>query len=1063
LTTWKLIVAILTVIAGASLLLWRLLKARRPAAPAGGAAPGSDAPFLAKEATQRLSASSRPPLSKLPLVLMVGDSGSTKTTLMVNSGLDQELLAGQDHQQNLGPVPPTACANFWLAGGTVFVEAGGPLLANPGGVTELAASLRAANATSLVGSSAQKPRALVLCVDIGDFLKPDANAATAASAKRMRAVIGEVAKVWSSRMPLYVLFTKMDQVKYFADYVRNLSFDEAGRVFGFTLPLASSLQPGIYNQEQTTRLTQAFDELQDVYIDSRVELLRRENEPSLTPNTFEFPREFRKLRDDMIRYLVEVGRPSQLQATPFLRGFFFTGARPVTMGGESGARRVPQWVFLRGFFTQALLADRMAFQAASTNMGAGAIRNWLLGAAAALSLLWLGGATISFFNNRSLLQDAREAATAAAALPPASLESLKQVENLRLPASAVSDHMVAGAPMFHRWGVYPGESMQQAIRQTYCREVQRSLLTETRQLLARRLDTLPGAPGPTDDYDAPYGDLKAYLMLTSNPDKSDAKFLAQLLTDRWSAARGGTATPEMIRLARAQFQFLGAQLPSGLCAGRAEVATVAHARNYLNGFKLVDRAYRSMLDEVNRQGPPIRFTDPTNAMSDPREVGFAFSKDGFGMMKSAMGKALEYLDREQWVLGKNTSQVSPESLLADLGARYQADFVGQWNAFVDAATVHRYAGLKDAAGKLSSLASSTSPMVKLFCLVSVHTQVENPSISEVFKPFHGFAAPASCSTALIGGGNQQYMQGLVGLQIGVDRIANAPNPDNERLTEGDAAKAAAMTTAQTLNLGMKPAQLLKDPILYAEALLKGVPAGAANSKGAGFCAEIRPLLGKYPFNTAATAEAQPGELGAVFAPTTGRLFTFQQEALQPFISPSVGGGFIAKMDSPVPVNPGFVSFFNRAAGLSRLFFGNGPQIRVQFSLQVAPSPDLESVTLQIGSKTLRAGSGGGRQDFVWPDDAMSVRLQARGKDVAPPPAEFSGTWAVTRFLAAADESSSTGSQGSAVFRLKNTASIGRSSTTKSEVPLRINIDMKGAPMTLLPRDLQLGCVSTIAR
>jgi len=67
-----------------------------------------------------------------------------------------------------------------------------------------------------------------------------------------------------------------------------------------------------------------------------------------------------------------------------------------------------------------------------------------------------------------------------------------------------------------------------------------------------------------------------------------------------------------------------------------------------------------------------------------------------------------------------------------------------------------------------------------------------------------------------------------------------------------------------------------------------------------------------------------------------------------------------------------------------------------------------------------------------------------------------------RFLGAADESSASGSVGQVMFRLRNSSSIGRQSGTQKEVPLRLNVDMKGAPITLLPRDLALPCVGTIA-
>ena len=131
---------------------------------------------------------------------------------------------------------------------------------------------------------------------------------------------------------------------------------------------------------------------------------------------------------------------------------------------------------------------------------------------------------------------------------------------------------------------------------------------------------------------------------------------------------------------------------------------------------------------------------------------------------------------------------------------------------------------------------------------------------------------------------------------------------------------------------------------------------------------------------------------------------------------------------------------------------------------VAPSAEIENVTLQIDRTTLRASSSGGRADFTWPDGGGGVRLQARARDIAPQPAEFSPSpWAAVRFFGAADQSSSAGSVGSVMFRLRNSSSIGKAATTQKEVPLSFNLEMKGgAPLTLLPRDLALTCVGTIA-
>src|SRR5262249_45137239 len=160
------------------------------------------------------------------------------------------------------------------------------------------------------------------------------------------------------------------------------------QVFGVTLPMRP-MSGGVYGEQETQRLNQMYNELFHSLCDKRIEFLPRENDPEKQPGCYEFPREFRKLQNNLIRFLVDVGRPSQLSTSPFLRGFYFTGVRPVVVndvaptplmqprsavehgGGsatrmfkfgeiqpqvpmaapqQSGGRKVPQWVFLSHLF-----------------------------------------------------------------------------------------------------------------------------------------------------------------------------------------------------------------------------------------------------------------------------------------------------------------------------------------------------------------------------------------------------------------------------------------------------------------------------------------------------------------------------------------------------------------------------------------------------------------------------------------------------------------------------------------------------------------------------------------
>ena len=113
----------------AGLVLWLFAGAE---GAAGAAAPGGDdVDTTLRTAAARLAsarASGARALRSLPMVMVLGPAGSTKTSAIVHSGLEPELLAGEVfHGDSVGPTPGV---NLWYTHHTVLLEAGGKLAAD---------------------------------------------------------------------------------------------------------------------------------------------------------------------------------------------------------------------------------------------------------------------------------------------------------------------------------------------------------------------------------------------------------------------------------------------------------------------------------------------------------------------------------------------------------------------------------------------------------------------------------------------------------------------------------------------------------------------------------------------------------------------------------------------------------------------------------------------------------------------------------------------------------------------------------------------------------------------
>jgi type VI secretion system protein ImpL len=131
-------------------------KAAAAAAAGEPVAPGGDEiALLIHAAEAKLSAAKLAEgakLANLPVYLLVGQPGSTKTRVVIQSGLDPELLAGQVYQN--ADVVPTRAANLWFTRHSILAEAGGALLADSGQWSRLVRRLQPKS--SVVGGRARR-------------------------------------------------------------------------------------------------------------------------------------------------------------------------------------------------------------------------------------------------------------------------------------------------------------------------------------------------------------------------------------------------------------------------------------------------------------------------------------------------------------------------------------------------------------------------------------------------------------------------------------------------------------------------------------------------------------------------------------------------------------------------------------------------------------------------------------------------------------------------------------------------------------------------------------------
>lgn len=1103
--------------AAAGVFLWLKHKERkRAAAEAGSDAAGQaheEIDALIRDAEAKLAAArieGGAKLGNLPVIFLIGEAGSTKTSTMIHSGLEPELIAGQVFQDTA--VVPTRSANLWFARRMIFAEAGSRLMADNAGWQRLIRRLRPGKLAAAFGKGQQAPRAAIVCFDCETFVRAGSMDAVAAASRNLHARLSGISQELGINLPVYVLFTRTDRLSFFNEYVRNLSNEEAMQVVGVTLPLAQRTS-GVYAEQEAQRLTAAFNDLYYRLCDKRPEFLAREHEPANLAGIYEFPREFRKLRGPMVQFLVDLARPSQLTTGPFLRGFYFSGVRPIFVSEVTpaavapqpqerqtfeasreatgffrmgqmqqpapapvaapsrGAKRVPQWCFIPHLFSGVVLEDKIAMGASGATVQANTLRRVLLGCAAGLCLILVIAFMVSYGNNKELEAAALEAA---AGIPPmevtganvAPLESLQKLETLRQKVAILTGYERDGAPWSLRWGLYTGHDLYPEVKRIYFKRFHQLLFGQVQSTLLTTLQQLPPTPGPA--YSPTYQTLKAYLIATSNHDKSTKMFLSPVLLERWSAGRN--IDSDRMQLAQKQFDFYSEELKAANpFSSENDTLAVERARAYLNRFGGPDSVYQYMLAEAEKASHPADFHQvfpaAAQAVIDRTSVPGAFTKAGWVFMQNAFKDPTRFFSGERWVMGEQGATGLDAAAIDQLRKRYQDEYIQHWREFIKAGSVLRYASLRDANEKLRLLSGPQSPLLQLFSLVSKNTAVGVPDVDNMFRASQAVVPPPADIPA--GPANQPYMSGLVALQNSIDPVASQPGVPNDAAvgqisSQEQVAKGKVGEMALTFGNDPEAAtvrQLLEAPITNVDPVLRRFGAEGLNAAGRSFCSQYQALMRKYPFNAGSTEMAELAEVNAIFKPKDGELWKFYDASLKNIL-PRQGSHFVPGPTPGFTISPRFVSFFERAAGFSDALYHGNPDPHLEFKLRPA-SPNVQLLHLSIEGNSFDFPGGAPTfRTFSWPGGVHEVKLSAKMKDgseFGSPPNAYQGQWAVFSFFYDTENWRQTGATNSLEWKLK----VG--STGRVVASVQFELDMNGAPPVFQRNYLSgLACVAEVA-
>lgn len=1017
-----------------------------------------------RAARKRLAASPKAQeknLRKLPTVLVLGPRGASKTTVVVESGLNTELLEGDPHQGDA--VAPTEIANLWYAEDTVFVEAGGALLDDPEKWEALLSHTQPARFRAAIGLERQAPRVALVCVGCDEFTQPGAAESVTALARKLRERLVEASEALGIQLPVYVLFTRADRVPYYDDFVRTLGEREAAQALGATLPLA---EPGAapHAEAEGARVDRYLGELIHALRLKRREFLQRERDAEVQAGVYEFPRELEKLHGHLRRFLVELCRPSQLGRSPFLRGFHFTGVRalmvdepgtgapaaatapdPSSMGAtqvfdlaqiqaaaaqraSSGrTRRIPDWAFLKPFFRSVLMPDEVARVRTTGGARVDVLRRGLLTTVGLVGLVWIVGLVLSFRGNRNMVGRV-EAASAIvenseiqrSAIP--SREVVERLDTLRAELAAIRAYRTDGVPMGLRWGLYSGERAFEPGLLVWLRAFETALGGEARRLLLDRLAGLPEAPDESTEFRPTYDALKAYLIMTDHPTRSTVPFLPDAVLANWDAAR--IRDEEWEGLLRRQVTFYAQVIQDGNPLEVApEGSTVERSRRFLRSMSGVDQFYAQLLGAAAVRGEEIRLATHVpgsqGLLQNDEVVEPHFTVAAYEWVQDV--DAAEMLQGEEWVLGEQTQALTNIEALGDtVKARYRAEYADEWVRFLEATQVVPFRSVADAAQRLDGLSDADSPLLGSIALVARNTR----PLSEAFQPLLSiYPAPPPAEDGgepdedprLVRESNDAYVQALRSLGDAVEEVQRSPDDQgavqgaNRAVQDGEGAVVAMadqflLEPDMARRAGSAVRQLLEQPLDRSRGLLGNFGDARLNGEGASFCSDFNRLLAGYPFERTAPNEVSMDDLMEALKPG--------ESLLSDYIASLEERGLLTQRNNRVVENrsadprptDAFVAFLDQALAISEALFDRG-EPRVSFAMTPENTPVLSSITVRVDNvRQETRPTNQGSETFVWiGTEAREAEVLARIGDedvslLSPRP----GTWALFRLFETAD-------------------------------------------------------------
>ncbi|TCT02465.1 type VI secretion system membrane subunit TssM [Aquabacter spiritensis] len=985
----------------------------------------------------------------LPWYGVIGHEQAGKSTFIHSSDLRFPLNEGRDGRIAAGPL------GFSFTDRAVLIETRGPLVPQ----TEL-------NTWSVFAALLKRHRArepingLILVLSLPDVMRASEVERFSFHAD-LRDQLEVFQRVLKLRVPVYVVFTKADEIPGFRQFCSDLTLSERRGVFGITLPLYD--EHGITTKGKPLSATFAteYDHFIQWQLPRVIGQMKQAFSVEERFDCFMFLPHLATLKA-MINDLIEdVFKPTSFERPLLLRGIYFTSAIPTANrasnellpapGAETAADGRRMGFFIHDLLDKVIFKESGLVEADHVTRRREALLKWgaigLGGIAATALLVWW---TLSFLGNTYLITDLQSATLRAQdaiqtlEASPASKSPTDTDMAVILPTLNALEALPTGwsdrhkeVPLRLGGGLSQDTLLSSATIGEY-KDALQTLLQPRMQLVLQN-EIAGSMDKPTNLYPA----LKVYLML------GGAGPMDQTAVKSWMSHYFGLAYPgpSQAALRTSLMRHVDNLLDADLKPIEIDAPLVAEARNALNAYTPANRGMTVLqqMTEV-RNLPPWRLTEiagPLAPYALARRSGRPLSEPIDGMYTSAaffstilpaISKVAEDLVGEDWVRFP-TSPTTPRTarvtqLRRDITDLYLNDYIVAWQNLISDVTIATFANLQEELAVLQALIGPPSPLSTYLQAAAKETMLAPPAPpaelgkADVLQP--ELAAVLARSRAL-GDSVTVHFSDLHRF------VTGSPSPLDEVLKSlgqlraliGPAASSGGEGAAQVTELSTGPAYgqvlsqlklntLTAPPALTASILALVHQTSSITDQGvradldANWKTQIYPFClsainGRYPFANSPN-EATLADFARMFAPD-GLMDAFFTKHLKPFVDTLTSPWKpLANAGARPNITPQALGYFEQAAKIRTYFFAGGSTAPL-FTFGVTPlelDPGAARVRLTIDGQSLTYQYGPQETaQMKWPGAPSGVRIEFGAATMEQPVAQsFTGPWALFRFLAA---------------------------------------------------------------